>query len=219
MKLICAFALVALASAVAPPRIELDLAGKRLSNSEKDYAARCPAGSSTIKTCPFPVARAYDHKEGDLTSRIVTKVYRVDLDGTPCNHKAEPAKCLVSTVNFGYRSTYVFEYDVKDTAGNRAEQVVFELVLDDIVMPKIYMCKNEIAGAKRDFETWEAADPKIKMCRGATARDNIDNDKVMQSRLRYQLYSLDENSNSVRICPPANPAESKTWAKWHTDPR
>ena len=57
------------------------------------------------------------------------------------------------------------------------------------------------------------------MCRGATARDNIDGAAIMQRRLRYQLFSLDENSNSVRICPPANPSEGKAYKFWRGDPR
>merc|ERR1719182_590697 len=70
------------------------------------------------------------------------------------------------------------------------------------------MCKNAGRG-RRDFETWEGAGAD-KMCRGAT---------VMQRRLRYQLFSLDETSNSVRICPPANPSEGKAYKFWRGDPR
>ena len=102
MKLL--FLCAATAFAAAPPRIELDIAqaeklaesiyrphndGLKQPNgdavlSRQDYTERCSAGSSTFQTCPFPVAKAWDHQDKDISHRIVTRVYKVDQDGLTC---------------------------------------------------------------------------------------------------------------------------------------
>ena len=106
MKL-CLFLVAGAALASAPPRIELDLApamtnyslanpiyrdhndGLRQPSGEKvqsrqDYSARCTAGTSTEATCPFPIAKAWDHQDKDISDQVVTRVYRVDVDGRTC---------------------------------------------------------------------------------------------------------------------------------------
>ena len=159
MKLL--FLCAATAFAAAPPRIELDIAqaeklaesiyrphndGLKQPNgdavlSRQDYTERCAAGSSTFKTCPFPVAKAWDHQDKDISHRIVTRVYKVDQDGMTCGTtadnfcgcaKADDTSCEVHAVDFAQRSTYLFKYDVTDRSGNHAEQVVFALILDGL---------------------------------------------------------------------------------------
>ena len=48
--------------------------------SEKNYAARC-SGFVGRSSCPFPVAKAFDHLDGDINGNIETTVLRVDVDG------------------------------------------------------------------------------------------------------------------------------------------
>jgi len=169
---------VALAAAAAPPRISLDLASvdkvtkmgmaKLIKHTEpskqthsQDFSEICPAGSSTDNTnCPFPAAKAYDHLDKEV--EVVTKVYLVDADGVTANRR-------VSKVDFTKRSTYLFKYDASDSAGNKASQVVFALMLDDKQKPTISVCGGEA-------ETVEAA-TAWKLCKSG-ASDNIDGDRT-----------------------------------------
>jgi len=123
--------------------------------SRQDYVQRCAAkASTTYANCPFPIAKAYDSKEGDISDRIQTRVFRVDYDGIECQSDRGDGKnnkcgckaaitdaCIVENVNFQQRSTYLFKYDVKDRAGNHAEQIVFALIMDDHEKPVIELCR------------------------------------------------------------------------------
>jgi hypothetical protein len=183
---------LALCAAVAPPRISLDLsamasAGKLekpiyrsndLRPSEKsrqDWTEKCPAGVSTdMTTCPFPVAKAYDHQDKEVT--VTTRVYLVDLEGATINQK-------VAKVDFSKRSTYLFKYDASDLAGNHAEQVVFALILDDTTKPVISMCGGTA-------EKVEAAS-KWQLCGMTTAQDNVDGS--LTSQIRYTIQNTDKS--------------------------
>jgi hypothetical protein len=203
MKAVLALALIAAAAAVAPPRIELDLSAMtnayklkrniyrshdlgykqptgRKVLSRQDWTEKCPAGRSTNHVnCPFPSAKAYDHQ--DKIVSVTTRVKLVDLDGTSMNLR-------VRQVNFARRSTYLFRYDAHDRAGNRAEQVIFALILDDTVAPKIAMC-NGVA------ETVEAAS-KWKLCGTSKAYDNIDG----RVGLSYSITYMRTNTRLCRKC-------------------
>jgi len=205
------FSAAAVASAVAPPRIELDLSamsnayklassiershdlsytqadGTTAVMSRQDWTEKCPAGSSTdATTCPFPKAAAYDHQNGYVD--VTTRVKLVDLNGVVCNDD-------VTTVNFAERSTYLFRYDAHDDAGNRAEQVIFALILDDTTAPTISMC----GGAA---ETVEAASA-WKLCSTSSANDNIDGARPID-------YSIQCVSSSSMLATEASFAVAET---------
>merc|ERR1719183_3468056 len=72
----------------------------------------------------------------------------------------------VKKVSFAKRATYLFKFDATDSANNHAEQIVFGLILDDVIAPKISIC-----GKAR--EVVEAAS-QYKMCSTSVARDNLD---------------------------------------------
>merc|ERR1719443_2639049 len=112
MKLILALAL-ATASAVAPPRIELQLdqTGNRVDSvyrdqvpffeptheqrhrqpngaavlNRQDWSTRCTVQRSSFDTCKLPVARAFDHQDRDISRHIRTVYYLADKEGTPCS--------------------------------------------------------------------------------------------------------------------------------------
>ena len=79
MKICVAFALICVASAIAPPRIALDLAGKTPSN-KKDFAETCPAGLTGVdqKLCPFPKASAWDHHDQQWSNCCDTGRWRLN---------------------------------------------------------------------------------------------------------------------------------------------
>jgi hypothetical protein len=74
MKLLSAFASVALTAAVAPPRIELNLAqmgtAVQAGQGDTDWTERCPASANTnVQNCPFPEAKAFDHNNNEIGVR------------------------------------------------------------------------------------------------------------------------------------------------------
>jgi hypothetical protein len=241
---------VAAASAVVPPRIELDMSamegeGYTLHDltadggdsvqrahdlgytqpngdevlSMQDYTMRCPASdSTTLATCPFPVARAFDHK--DERVNVETHVYKVDVNGNTCNAAPEDHpdcgcdnpgdRCEVSSVNFGMRSTYLFKYDATDSAGNRAEQVVFALILDDTTKPTLTMCGEEAVHVEAATE-WH-------LCDGTTAWDNVDgtlpeaDSSLMADRISYSIKKVNPASGTTTdVCTLASYANYVTW--------
>lgn len=170
MKFLCAFALVGLASAVAPPRIELNMASLKAMHgvstlekhatplyykhdkgyvqpngaevkSVRDWTERCPVLESNAGNCPFPSATAYDHHNGQLP--VEKRLFLIDLDNkSTVNGVKLPAECHAKSkvckgVDFNKRSTYLFKYDAMDKSGNRAEQVVFALIIDDTKAPTL----------------------------------------------------------------------------------
>lgn len=244
------------ALAVVPPRIELDLTNNNgkwkqldseifrphndglrqpdgtLVKSRQDYSARCTARQSDITSCPFPIAKAWDHQDKDISERLVTRVYQVDRDGHTCGTSAydcdcqspSDPTCAVTEVDFNRRSTYLFKYDVTDRSGNHAEQVVFALILDDAcgnqglsTAQHSKWCTPYIEMCGTNAETWQAASSQ-KLCgdtpKGTHASDNIDSDSVMESRLMYDIQTLDWDDNT----PQSYVCRNQDW-KYFTDYR
>jgi len=144
MKLAIAFACVAAAAAVAPPRIELNLA--QMSNLQKskrqdtDWTERCPASARTnVQNCPFPQATAFDHNNNEIP--VTESVYRVTIkNGKEVEQQVKKVRGQYP-VKWSQTGIYLFKYAATDAVGNDAEHIVFELVLDDVVKPMIN-CKK-----------------------------------------------------------------------------
>jgi len=101
--------------------------------------------------CPFPVARAYDHRDQKVD--VTTRLMSVDVEG---DGQVKPQE----KVRWNERATYLFKYDAQDSAGNYAEQLVFALVLNDLEKPTITCggttnCADYVeAGTHKDLFTW-----------------------------------------------------------------
>ena len=99
----------------------------------EQYSRTCAAGTATSTNCALPNAHAYDHHDGALT--VVEVIKHVNDDSRPV---AEANQIVNGTGSFGAangidyskRGEYTIEYDAVDGSGNRAEQLVFSLVLD-----------------------------------------------------------------------------------------
>jgi len=205
--------LVAVA-AVAPPRISLNLEGmtsayklkdsivrshdlKYTQNdgsavvSRQDWTEKCPALRSCPKgtcenggwtytsksNCPFPVAKGYDHQDKEV--EVTTRIYLVDREGKPVTDMTQ------DVVSFDKRATYLFKYDAMDKAGNKAEQVVFALILDDTQAPFYRKnCKNGVTWSPAI--TVEAVSD-WRLCESASF-DNMDS--IAQSRITYKIDYL-----------------------------
>jgi hypothetical protein len=170
----CIFAAFALCAATAPPRISLELFGSAgdvsaLSASlpahtsttnniqNTDLTLSCQADKTTgsaaaAANCKFPVAKAYDHLDGEITSSLVVERKLVDDDhvttttGTvltaaqctgDCDNLSQMTNPVSNVPAIEKRSTYLFTYDVSDAASNAAEQVVFALIINDVTAPDV----------------------------------------------------------------------------------
>jgi len=99
--------------------------------------------------CKFPIAKAYDHLDGDISPLINISRVLVDSEGTtfpdgesatctaPCAKLSDLKNPSTSKAAILNRSTYLFSYDVKDAVGNKAEQVLFALIINDLTAPTI----------------------------------------------------------------------------------
>jgi len=116
--------------------------GTKAVTSRQDWSQQCPADKANAQNCPFPVARAYDHNDQDVS--VTTNVYLIDFENkAQYNGQALPVKIAASDIFTTFkakRATYLFKYDAVDQAGNRAEQVVFALILNDLQAPRIGTC-------------------------------------------------------------------------------
>merc|ERR1719231_1694269 len=103
------------------------------------FADECEVNTA----CVEPVASAYDHHDGDITSSIKT-TYKLFV--ASYKHKT-PTKedRATGSVNLKVRGEWVISYDVTDDAGNDAEKVQFALILIDTAKPtfvKVELCGN-----------------------------------------------------------------------------
>jgi hypothetical protein len=197
--------------------------GTKNIGSRQDWTEQCAAATATTANCPFPTARAYDHN--DETVSVATNVYLIDFDGkNTFDGQSLPAKVAAADV-FGNdklknkRATYLFKYDATDAAGNRAEQVVFALILNDLKAPQIDSCYNakkvvvEAAsqrqngkfeffcgpGVKRSLPPAEGSDKRetvaspdaVKPMASATKYQADDTvDGVLSQNIRFKLYQV-----------------------------
>lgn len=150
-----------------------EVSGTKAVGSRQDWTEQCDAATATAANCPFPEARAYDHN--DETVSVSTNVYLIDFNGkNEFGGDSLPLKISSSDV-FGnsdlknQRATYLFKYDATDAAGNRAEQVVFALILNDLKAPTISSCygnnkKIEVEAAAQRTESGAATQDFTFFC-------------------------------------------------------
>merc|ERR1711988_814985 len=83
--------------------------------------------------CQEPVASAYDHHDGDISTSIQT-TYTLFVKSL---EKKNPVKseAVKTGIDTNIRGEWVITYDVQDVAGNSAEQVQFALIMIDTKAP------------------------------------------------------------------------------------
>jgi hypothetical protein len=123
----------------------------KVSNS---FADECEVtqnlGYNNVKqSCDEPSATAYDHHEGDISASITT-VWKLFVKSDPGNLPVQQHTRYSNTehdasltgIDRAQRGEYVITYDVTDSAGNRAEQVQFALIMLDSIAPSLTEVKN-----------------------------------------------------------------------------
>jgi len=204
MKLMFAPALLAMAAAVAPPRIELNLeqmgsltASKR---TDTDWTERCPASARTnAGNCPFPQATAFDHNNNEIP--VTESVYRVTIvDGKEQEVQVKKDSSGKYPVKWSATGIYLFKYAATDAVGNDAEHIVFELVLDDVVKPTINCAKFPStnacpAGSGYDacVEVYDKANAKASLLPSCTVSDLVTPSRDI--KVKYSVFGCSDLQN------------------------
>merc|ERR1712093_101998 len=109
-------------------------------------------GNTQTGSCQEPSASAYDHHDGNISGNIDT-VYRLFVKSEPNDdpkkvadgdQKIPDAGALAKMVK--QRGEWVITYDVRDVAGNDAEQVQFALIMIDTQKPWFINTPTDMAG-------------------------------------------------------------------------
>jgi len=139
------FAIIAAAAATAPViSLNLEGAGLRDAKTAEHLSSKqvntnkvhvCEAGAKSAKSdCALPTAKAYDHHDGELAVSkdifLVRSEAKNNKDGLS---KPGPRK----SINYNLRSEYIIKYNAADASGNKADQVVFAVILQDHQKPVI----------------------------------------------------------------------------------
>jgi hypothetical protein len=151
----------------------------------QDFAKICIAKASNTQNCPLPKAEAYDRHEGTL--EVQQKIYLVNDDG-----KMGDLEKSYDSIDYSKRSEWLIKFDAEDESGNKAEQVVFGMIMNDPIAPEITSraprhlnleaCDSNNPGAS-PAQYWKWVIPT-----GSAAVDNIDGDLVSIYQVETRSY-------------------------------
>jgi hypothetical protein len=140
-----------------------------------DKSVTCAAKTSTVASCPEPVAKAFDHHDGDISDRIVKTVLLVNEDGVA---PATAELAVHTTVSYDLRAEWVLKYEVSDRWDNHAHPVTFSMVFDDTAPPVLITNYGDhtVQSCDKDESNQDPDDPKMFLLplNGVAATDNYD---------------------------------------------
>jgi hypothetical protein len=125
-----------------------DANGAQQVSVSHDWTAMCDAHDADATSCPLPQAAAFDHN--DQETEVDTSVYVVDCQGVPQleDDLVSPKKLDLPEEVYSYGEgkpcTFLLKYDAEDDSGNKASQVVFALVTNDLQAPAITSCYDSV---------------------------------------------------------------------------
>jgi len=177
-------------------------------SGRQDWAIHCEAGREE-SDCPLPTASAWDKQDGSLT--VLKRVYLMDSE----NGEAGYTYPSEHEIMWNKRSTYLIKYDATDKSGNRAEQLIVALVLDDYVQPELLVCSKQLNAVTDVVDEENSADPATEiveagstswsLCSGTTATDNADGD--VSDTIRYSILV----ETGTGFVPFINPTTQAAW--------
>jgi hypothetical protein len=97
------------------------------------YAKRCEVGSNAT-SCPEPVAKVYDHHEGEI-SEDIGQEYILYVKSAKGVYPPVKEDETVASIDYDLRGEYLIEYSASDVSGNDADNVHFAMVMVDEVKP------------------------------------------------------------------------------------
>jgi hypothetical protein len=87
-----------------------------------DGAQNCPGSECT---CPEPTAQAFDHHQGQIdVIKTVHLLMRSDPRQMPV-----PVDVTLADIDYTLRGEYTLRYEAEDSSGNKAENVLFAMVM------------------------------------------------------------------------------------------
>jgi len=171
--------------------------------TQNSFADECEVDTA----CQEPVASAYDHHDGDISTQIDT-VYRLFVKS---DRNANPVKQdTVTALDIAQRGEWVITYDVEDGAGNDAEQVQFALIIIDTQAPAFTNsptsqttttgCNSAATCTGRNYITTTVGDTNvhIELCGGETSNYEWITGANLEATDNYDTTTLTE-ANSVMI--------------------
>jgi len=171
--------------------------------TQNSFADECEVDTA----CQEPVASAYDHHDGDISTQIDT-VYRLFVKS---DRNANPVKQdTVKALDIAQRGEWVITYDVEDGAGNDAEQVQFALIIIDTQAPAFTNsptsqttttgCDSAATCTGRNYITTTVGDTNvhIELCGGETSNYEWITGANLEATDNYDTTTLTE-ANSVMI--------------------
>jgi hypothetical protein len=103
------------------------------------YSKSCPVFSTSdatdAKSCPEPHVSAYDHHDGAINEKV-SKVIKLFLKSDP-GVKYTVKNTVVKSIDYKQRGEFVISYDAEDYSGNKAETIVFAMIMNDHRSPTI----------------------------------------------------------------------------------
>ena len=96
---------------------------------------KCPAKTSTEKSCPLPTAHAFDSEDGN--EEVERAFFLVNKDGStgPTAQVAVLPHTGLPAHFYTQRSEWLVKYSARDSSGNQADTLVFSVVFDDSSKP------------------------------------------------------------------------------------
>merc|ERR1719399_1624597 len=177
--------------------------------SRQDFTIRCAVCENNCGTyhedvCKLPMAKAYDHYETEVP--VNKTLWRVDYQSASDLNQANPGSSTTeesqkTSIDWQKRATYLIKYDAQDATGNRAEQVVVAVIVDDLVPPTISSCLSTAEAQIEAGKGW-------KLCDDSTALDNVDHD--VSARIRVSVQKCADDTIT---------GDCNSWVdtKWTTD--
>merc|ERR1719162_2613225 len=102
--------------------------------SNQIYAKKCVLnadGCSSAALCPKPVAKAYDHHDGELKNDDATTAVRETIvkNVLAAANTFPPTKVdQVLPIEYCQRAEFLIEYEAEDDSGNAAERTYFVMI-------------------------------------------------------------------------------------------
>merc|ERR1711865_667708 len=101
--------------------------------AHNEFADECEVFQNSAKNCAEPKATAYDHHDGELTSKIST-TYRLFVESKAMKNPMHVER-VAKGISRKTRGEWIIDYNVADADGNKAETLTFALILVDTQAP------------------------------------------------------------------------------------
>jgi hypothetical protein len=136
--------------------------------AHNEFADECEVFQNSAKNCAEPKATAYDHHDGELTSKIST-TYRLFVESKPRKNPMHVER-VAKGISRKTRGEWIIDYNVADADGNKAETLTFALILVDTQAPNCH--KSTISPACQTTKGCAITGSQAKCANGVYRQNN-----------------------------------------------